>query len=52
MVISSTDTVENEIKHRWNLFRQQIVSGDLYRKENFKDAFSELWEIVKHDFPL
>jgi|TARA_B100000085_G_scaffold274183_1_gene290544 uncharacterized Fe-S cluster-containing radical SAM superfamily protein len=45
-----TDTVENEIKHRWNLFRQQIVSGDLYRKENFKDAFPELWEIVKHDF--
>ena len=45
-----TDTVENEITHRWNLFRQQIVSGDLYRKENFKEAFSELWEIVKHDF--
>jgi uncharacterized Fe-S cluster-containing radical SAM superfamily protein len=44
------DTVESEIMHRWNLFRQQIVSGDLYRKESFKDAFPELWEIVKYDF--
>lgn len=44
------DTVENEIINRWNLFRQQIVSGDLYRKESFKDAFPELWEILKPDF--
>jgi hypothetical protein len=22
----------------------------LYRKENFRDAFPELWEIVKQDF--
>jgi uncharacterized Fe-S cluster-containing radical SAM superfamily protein len=44
------DTVESEIINRWNLFRQQIVSGDLYRKENFRDAFPELWEIVKQDF--
>ena len=45
-----TDTVESEIIHRWNLFRQQIISGDLYRKENFREAFPELWEILKFDF--
>ena len=36
--------------YRWNLFRQQIISGDLYRKENFREAFPELWEILKFDF--
>lgn len=45
-----TDTVENEIEWRWQLFKTQIVSGDLYRKEDFREAFPELWDIVKPDF--
>jgi len=45
-----TDTVESEIEWRWNLFKTQIVAGDRYRNENFKQAFSSLWEIIRHDF--
>ena len=44
------DTIESEIAWRWHLFKSQIVAGDKYRKENFKSAFPELWEIVKEDF--
>ena len=45
-----TDTVENEIAVRWNMFRKQVVAGDEYRKEDFRDVFPELWEIIKDDF--
>ncbi len=47
---SPTDTIENEIAVRWNMFRKQVVAGDEYRKEDFRDVFPELWEIVKEDF--
>jgi hypothetical protein len=45
-----TDTIENEIAVRWNMFRKQVVAGDEYRDEDFRDVFPELWEIVKEDF--
>ena len=35
---------------RWKLFKQQVTAGDNYRDEDFRTAFPELWEIVKHDF--
>ena len=44
------DTIENEINLRWKLFKQQVTAGDHYREEDFRSAFPELWEIVKHDF--
>ena len=32
------------------MFRKQVVAGDEYRKEDFRQVFPELWEIVKEDF--
>ena len=43
-------TVDSEIRWRWHLFKTQIVAGDKYRKENFRDAFPELWDIIRQDF--
>ncbi len=45
-----TDTVEAEIEWRWELFKTQTVAGDKYRKENFRDAFNELFQILKYEF--
>jgi len=45
-----TDTVEAEIDWRWSLFKTQTVAGDKYRKENFRESFPELFNILKHDF--
>ena len=46
---SGEDTVEAEIEKRWFMFCKEIVAGDLYRKENFREAFPELFTIlVKH----
>jgi organic radical activating enzyme len=46
---SGEDTVEAEIEKRWFMFCKEIVAGDLYRKENFRECFPELFEIlVKH----
>ena len=44
------DTIENEIEWRWTLFKSQIVSGDKYRNENFKESFPELYQILKYHF--
>ena len=45
----SVDTVEAEIEKRWFMFCKEIVAGDLYREENFREAFPELFTIlVKH----
>jgi hypothetical protein len=32
------------------MFRKQVVAGDEYRKEDFRQVFPELWDIVKEDF--
>jgi hypothetical protein len=46
---SGEDTVEAEIEKRWFMFCKEIVAGDLYRKENFRESFPELFEIlVRH----
>ena len=46
---SGEDTVEAEIEKRWFMFCKEIVAGDLYRKENFREAFPELFEVlVRH----
>ncbi len=45
-----SNTIESEIAVRWNMFRKQVVSGDQYRKEDFREVFPELWNIVKEDF--
>ena len=42
------DTVENEIAWRWSLFISQTVAGDLYRKENFRESFPELFTVLKN----
>ena len=41
-----TDTVEAEISWRWELFKTQTVAGDKYRKENFREVFNELFQIL------
>ena len=43
-------TIEGEIAVRWNMFRKQVVAGDEYRKEDFRQVFPELWDIVKEEF--
>ena len=48
--MAQDNTVESEIAVRWNMFRKQVVPGDEYRKEDFRQVFPELWEIVKEDF--
>ena len=40
------DTVENEIAWRWSLFISQTIAGDLYRKEDFRESFPELFSIL------
>jgi MoaA/NifB/PqqE/SkfB family radical SAM enzyme len=45
-----TDTVEAEIAWRWELFKTQTVAGDKYRKENFREVFNELFQILKYEF--
>ena len=45
-----TDTVEAEISWRWELFKTQTVAGDKYRKENFREVFNELFQILKYEF--
>ncbi len=41
-----TDTVESEIAVRWRMFVEQVVAGDVYRKENFRECFPELYTIL------
>jgi sulfatase maturation enzyme AslB (radical SAM superfamily) len=41
-----TDTVDAEIAVRWRMFVQQVVAGDSYRKENFRECFPELYTIL------
>ena len=38
------------IDEEWELFQEQIVSGDHYRHENFRDTFPELWKMVENSF--
>jgi MoaA/NifB/PqqE/SkfB family radical SAM enzyme len=46
---SGEDTIEAEIEKRWFMFCKEIVAGDLYRDENFRESFPELFTIlVKH----
>ena len=45
-----TDTIEAEIAWRWELFKTQTVAGDKYRKENFREVFNELFQILKYEF--
>ena len=43
-------TVETEMAVRRRMFMQQIVAGDLYRGEDFRTTFPELYEIIKPYF--
>ena len=43
---SGEDTVEAEIEKRWFMFCKEIVAGDLYREENFRECFPELFTIL------
>ena len=50
----STDKLEmfdqRSIENKWIIFKSQIVGGDHYREENFKEVFPELHELIKSDF--
>jgi hypothetical protein len=52
----ATDTVDSEIAVRWRMFVEQVVAGDVYRKENFRESFPELYTILlkhkKMNYPL
>jgi hypothetical protein len=43
---SGEDTVDAEIEKRWSMFCKEIVAGDLYRKEDFRACFPELFTIL------
>ena len=43
---SGEDTIDAEIEKRWFMFCKEIVAGDLYRKENFRECFPELFTIL------
>lgn len=35
---------------KWEIFKSQIVGGDIYREENFVQVFPELYDLIKHEF--
>jgi organic radical activating enzyme len=41
---------ERSTDKKWEIFKNQIVSGDLYRAENFTEVFPELYALVKDSF--
>lgn len=41
---------ERSAEKKWDIFKDQIVSGDLYRKENFVDTFPELYDLIRDTF--
>ena len=41
---------ERSIEKKWEIFKSQIVGGDIYREENFVQVFPELYELVKSSF--
>lgn len=38
------------IEKKWEIFKDQIVAGDIYREENFIETFPELYDLVKDSF--
>ena len=41
---------QRSIEKKWEIFKSQIVGGDIYREENFVQVFPELYELIKDDF--
>lgn len=41
---------QRSIEKKWEIHKNQIVSGDLYRDENYIDTFPELYALVKDSF--
>ena len=41
---------QRSIEKKWEIHKNQIVSGDIYRDENFIDTFPELYKLVKDSF--
>lgn len=41
---------ERSIEKKWEIFKSQIVGGDIYRQENFVQVFPELYDLVKSSF--
>lgn len=41
---------QRRISMKWEIFKQQIVSGDKYRSENFTKVFPELYEALTNEF--
>lgn len=35
---------------KWDIFKSQIVGGDIYREEKFTQVFPELYDLIKHEF--
>jgi pyruvate-formate lyase-activating enzyme len=45
------DTAPHEtVEVKWQTFKEQTVGADRYREEDFRETFSELWSLIKHDF--
>lgn len=41
---------QRSIDKKWEIHKNQIVSGDIYREENFVNTFPELYDLVKDSF--
>lgn len=41
---------QRRVAMKWEIFKQQIVSGDKYREENFTQVFPELYESMSNEF--
>jgi len=41
---------ERSAEKKWEVFKSQIVGGDIYREEKFHQVFPELYELIKNDF--
>lgn len=41
---------DSENPKGWDLFQKQVVSGDSYRKEDFRKSFSKLYNNIKDEF--
>ena len=45
------DTAPHEtVEVKWQTFKDQTVSADKYREEDFRAVFPDLWNLIQHEF--
>jgi hypothetical protein len=38
------------VEVKWQTFKDQTVSADKYRGEDFREVFPDLWNLIRHEF--